>query len=102
MLNRRNVIAAGAALLLLLVAWGAIRLGQYLSVPAAKPVENVADAWRAIKVGRNYGENVELLDGVAATDQLVLNPPDSMATGDRVTIAPQQAPASEKNAKAAK
>jgi RND family efflux transporter MFP subunit len=41
-----------------------------------------------IKIGRNYGETVEVLDGVVGSDQLVLNPSDSLAEGDQVTIAP--------------
>jgi RND family efflux transporter MFP subunit len=49
---------------------------------------------RPVKVGRNYGETVELLDGVQATDQLVLNPSDSLAEGDQVTVvAPAKEPA---------
>jgi RND family efflux transporter MFP subunit len=47
---------------------------------------------RPINVGRNYGENVEVLDGLAVTDQLVLNPPDSLVEGDAVTVAPAVAP----------
>ena len=43
---------------------------------------------RPIKIGRNYGETVEVLDGIAGTDQLVLNPSDSLAEGDQVAIAP--------------
>jgi RND family efflux transporter MFP subunit len=42
---------------------------------------------RPIKIGRNYGESVEVLDGVASTDQVVLNPSDSLAEGDQVTVA---------------
>ena len=41
-----------------------------------------------VRIGRNYGETVEVLDGVTATDQLVLNPPDSLNEGDQVAIAP--------------
>ena len=44
-----------------------------------------------VKIGRNYGETVELLDGVAPTDRLVLNPSDSLADGDQVTVATDQA-----------
>lgn len=49
---------------------------------------------RPIKVGRNYGERVEVIDGIAGTDRLILNPPDSLAEGDQVAIAPaaQDAP----------
>jgi RND family efflux transporter MFP subunit len=43
---------------------------------------------RPIKIGRNYGESVEVLEGVSAADQLVLNPSDSLAEGDEVAIAP--------------
>ena len=43
---------------------------------------------RPINIGRNYGETVEVLDGIAGTDQLVLNPSDSLAEGDQVAIAP--------------
>ncbi|MEJ8821140.1 efflux RND transporter periplasmic adaptor subunit [Variovorax humicola] len=42
---------------------------------------------RPVTVGRNYGETVELLDGIAATDRLVLNPADSLADGDVVALA---------------
>jgi hypothetical protein len=38
-------------------------------------------------VGRNFGEMVELLDGVTPSDKLVLNPSDSLADGDQVSIA---------------
>ena len=41
---------------------------------------------RGVKIGRNYGESMELIEGVTAKDQLVLNPSDSLAEGDRVTV----------------
>ena len=43
---------------------------------------------RAVKIGRNFGNTVELLEGAGATDRLVLNPPDSLAEGDKVAVAP--------------
>jgi RND family efflux transporter MFP subunit len=52
---------------------------------------------RSIDVGRNYGENMEVLDGISATDRIVLNPSDSLATGDVVAMAPD-APASANSA----
>ena len=45
---------------------------------------------RAVALGRNYGESVEVLDGVAPTDRLVLNPSDSLADGDAVALAAGQ------------
>jgi RND family efflux transporter MFP subunit len=42
---------------------------------------------RTVKIGRNYGEVIELLDGVGANDRLVLNPPDSLKDGDPVVVA---------------
>jgi RND family efflux transporter MFP subunit len=41
---------------------------------------------RPVKVGRNYGESIEVIDGVAAADRFVLNPPDSLGEGDQVEI----------------
>jgi RND family efflux transporter MFP subunit len=42
---------------------------------------------RRIDVGRNYGDTLEVLDGIEPTDRVVLNPPDSLANGDQVTVA---------------
>jgi len=53
---------------------------------------------RKVQIGRNLGEEMELLDGIAATDRLVLNPTDSLADGDVVALA---APASASQAKTA-
>ena len=41
-----------------------------------------------IKIGRNYGEAVEVIEGINAGDRIVLNPSDSLADGDHVVIAP--------------
>ncbi len=46
---------------------------------------------RTIVLGRNYGEAMEVLDGLTDTDRLVLNPSDSLADGDQVTIAKESA-----------
>jgi RND family efflux transporter MFP subunit len=43
---------------------------------------------RKVGVGRNYGADFEVLDGISETDQLVLNPPDWMADGKTVVVAP--------------
>jgi RND family efflux transporter MFP subunit len=41
---------------------------------------------RAVKIGRNFGEVIEILEGVGASDKLVLNPPDSLNDGDTVVV----------------
>ena len=41
---------------------------------------------RAVTLGRNLGETIEVLDGVGARDRLVVNPSDSLAEGDAVTV----------------
>ena len=42
---------------------------------------------RPVRIGRNYGESVEVIEGVASGDRLVLNPPDSLTQGDKVQVA---------------
>lgn len=39
-----------------------------------------------VKVGRNFGPNVEVLDGLKGDERLVLNPSDSLTDGDVVTV----------------
>jgi RND family efflux transporter MFP subunit len=51
---------------------------------------------RPVKIGRNFGNTVELLEGAAASDRLVLNPPDSLAEGDKIAVAPAAAEAKRK------
>ena len=46
---------------------------------------------RSVNIGRNYGETVEVLDGISGTDRLVLNPSDSLAEGDVVVVAKESA-----------
>ncbi|TFW06152.1 efflux RND transporter periplasmic adaptor subunit [Oxalobacteraceae bacterium OM1] len=41
---------------------------------------------RPVQLGQDFGLQVQILDGIAATDELVLNPPDSLANGDVVTV----------------
>jgi RND family efflux transporter MFP subunit len=71
--------------------------GSGMSVAAVDAQGRIA--LKPIKVGRNYGDSVEVLDGVTLEDQLVLNPSDSMAEGDQVAVAPAKA-AGAKSAKA--
>jgi RND family efflux transporter MFP subunit len=45
---------------------------------------------RPLRVGRNYGQSIEVLDGVTEADRLVLNPPDSLNEGDIVTVVAEE------------
>jgi RND family efflux transporter MFP subunit len=45
---------------------------------------------RTVALGRDFGQTIELLSGVAAGEKIILNPADSLADGDLVTV---QAPA---------
>jgi RND family efflux transporter MFP subunit len=56
---------------------------------------------RPVRIGRNFGQTVEVLDGVAASDRLVLNPSDSLAENDQVEVAREPA-AAGKNTPAGK
>jgi membrane fusion protein (multidrug efflux system) len=47
---------------------------------------------RPVTLGRDFGTDVELLEGVKLTDQLVINPPDSLVDGVEVRV--NQSPAS--------
>ena len=41
----------------------------------------------SIKIGRDFGPVVEILDGVQPTDRVILNPPDSLVNGAKVRVA---------------
>jgi RND family efflux transporter MFP subunit len=41
---------------------------------------------RPVQIGRNLGPTIEVLQGVSISDRLVLNPADSLAEGDHVTV----------------
>lgn len=43
---------------------------------------------RAISIGKDYGTTLEVLAGVSIQDQIVINPPDSLEDGQKVTLAP--------------
>jgi hypothetical protein len=46
---------------------------------------------RALTIGRDFGTTLEVLQGLAATDWIVINPPDSL--GDNQEVRLQQAAA---------
>ncbi len=41
---------------------------------------------KSVTLGRNLGETIEVLDGIAAGERLVVNPADSLAEGDSVAV----------------
>jgi RND family efflux transporter MFP subunit len=51
---------------------------------------------RSISLGRDFGDYVEILAGLSATDQVIVNPPDSISDGMTVKIS---APAETASAK---
>ena len=48
--------------------------------------------FHTLKLGTDYGDRVEVLSGLAPTDRMILNPPDSLADNDVVTLTEPQAP----------
>ena len=48
---------------------------------------------QTIKLGRNFGESVEVLAGLKGDEQLVMNPSDSLAEGDKVQVVADAKPA---------
>jgi RND family efflux transporter MFP subunit len=40
-----------------------------------------------VRLGRNYGDTVEVLEGLSGSERLVLNPSDALSEGDKVKVA---------------
>jgi len=51
-----------------------------------------------VRLGRNYGESVEILSGLKGGERLVLNPSDALANGDKVQAIADARPAGGKGA----
>jgi len=68
---------------------------QGLQVGVVKP-DNTVEL-RDIKVGRDFGTMIEIVQGITPSDKVILNPADSLVSGDAVQIAatPASAPATE-------
>jgi len=49
---------------------------------------------RSVKLGKDFGQRIEILSGVTPTDRVILNPSDSLSSG--VTVRVAETPASEK------
>jgi hypothetical protein len=45
-----------------------------------------------IKVGRDFGTTIEIVQGLTPSDKVILNPADSLVTGDVVRVAATPAP----------
>jgi membrane fusion protein (multidrug efflux system) len=63
---------------------------QGMQVGVVKPDNSVE--LRDIKVGRDFGTNIQIVDGVSPADRVILNPADSLLTGDTVRIAAASVP----------
>ena len=48
---------------------------------------------RPVKIGRDYGAEVEIAEGLAPADKIIDSPPDSLATGDPVKPLGSEKPA---------
>jgi len=48
---------------------------------------------KPVKLGRNYGESVQVMQGVDPQDRLVVTPSDALSTGDQVTVVEAKPPA---------
>ncbi|MDD3288330.1 MAG: efflux RND transporter periplasmic adaptor subunit [Alphaproteobacteria bacterium] len=68
---------------------------QIATVDQAGKVE-----WRTVKLGRDYGKTIEVLVGVKASDRVIVNPSDALATGN--IVSPIEMPKPEKGSKAEK
>ena len=94
--NPDNTLLPGAYVLVSLP----VAAGSMLTMPtnalilrSSGPQVAVVDQERRVhlkpvKIGRNFGQTVEVLEGVGPNDSLVQNPPDSLAENDLVELAP--------------
>jgi len=62
--------------------------GTQVGVVGADNVVHLRD----IKIGRDFGTKLEVVEGLQADDQVILNPSDSLTEGLKVQIKPQPAP----------
>jgi len=46
---------------------------------------------KKITIGRDFGNSVEVLQGIGGADRVVMNPPDAHEQNERVAVAPQAA-----------
>jgi RND family efflux transporter MFP subunit len=67
---------------------------QGLQVGVVRPDDTVD--LRSVHVGRDFGQNVEIIDGVTAADRVITNPTDSLVSGAKVRIETAAKPLAEK------
>jgi RND family efflux transporter MFP subunit len=54
----------------------------------AATVSNGQIVMKPLTAGHDFGDRIEIVRGLAADDAVVMNPPDSIANGEKVRIAP--------------
>jgi RND family efflux transporter MFP subunit len=55
-------------------------------------VSNGRIVMKAVTPGHDFGDQIEIVHGLTAEDEVVMNPPDSIAAGEQVQIAPPVRP----------
>src|SRR2546425_3141807 len=55
--------------------------------------------WQTIRVGRDFGTQLEVLDGLAENTGVVMNPTDDLGEGIQVQLKPAEKPKGDANAK---
>jgi RND family efflux transporter MFP subunit len=49
---------------------------------------------KKLTIGQDFGNSLEVLQGIDLTDRIVVNPPDALEQGEHVNLAPENAPGS--------
>ena len=99
--NPQGVLMPGAYVQVSLPIAGAATLtlpNNVLMFRAEGPLVATVDATgrvtlKPVKLGRNFGESVQVMQGVDPQDRLVVNPSDALSTGDQVTVVEAKPPA---------
>ena len=52
--------------------------------------------FRSVTPGRDLGEKIEIVAGLSPEDQVIVNPPDSIVSGQAVQIVPATLPGDAK------
>ena len=55
-------------------------------LPRVGVVRNGRVELASVQIGHDYGAKVEIISGLASADQVILNPPDSLAQGEQVNV----------------